>query len=247
MVKLYGLIGFPLSHSFSKKYFTEKFLNEGLTEHQYDLFELNDINEIVGLINNHPELVGLNVTIPHKETIIPYLDHLDKSAKIVGAVNVIKIKDNVLTGYNSDFFGFESSLLKFINSSIASYSALVLGTGGASKAVIAVLKANKIPYRLISRSKGNDALTYDELNNTSLIADSNLIINTTPLGMTPKTDSCPDIDYNQLSNKHYVFDLIYNPPETMFLAKAGGKKAEVKNGLEMLQLQAEKSWEIWTS
>ncbi|RLD24346.1 MAG: shikimate dehydrogenase [Bacteroidetes bacterium] len=247
MENLYGLIGFPLSHSFSKKYFTEKFLNEGLTEHRYELFEINDINEIVGLINNHPQLVGLNVTIPHKETIIPYLDHLDKSAKIVGAVNVIKIRDNLLTGYNSDFFGFESSLLKFIGSSIENYSAIVLGTGGAAKAVIAVLMANKIPYRLISRSKGNDVLTYDELNNTSIIADSNLIINTTPLGMAPKIDSCPDIDYNQLSNKHFVFDLIYNPAETKFLEKARAKKTKVKNGLEMLELQAEKSWEIWTS
>ena len=247
MVSLYGLIGFPLSHSFSKKYFEEKFLREGLAEHQYHLFELRNINEISGLIEKYPELRGLNVTIPYKEAIMPFLDELDETAKIVGAVNVVKVRNKTLTGYNSDFFGFESSLLNLIKPTIDDFSAIVLGTGGAAKAVLAVLKANGIKYQVISRSKTEQTLTYEELKETTLIAESNLIINTTPLGMSPNVDDYPDIAYEQLSNNHYVFDLIYNPTETKFLSKAKSQKAIIKNGLEMLQLQAEKSWEIWTS
>ena len=246
MANMYGLIGYPLSHSFSKKYFQDKFLQEGLDDH-YELFELRGIEEVLGIIKNNPNLAGLNVTIPYKESIIPFLDYLDDSAKLVGAVNVIKIQDNSLTGYNSDFFGFESSLLNWLPPKTKDLSAVILGTGGAAKAVEAVLKDNYIAYKLISRTKTITTLTYDELKTGSLIANSKLIINTTPLGMTPKIDECPDISYDQLSDEHFVFDLIYNPAETLFLRKANAQGAKVKNGLEMLQLQAEKSWEIWTS
>ena len=243
---MYGLVGYPLSHSFSKKYFQDKFLQEGLDDH-YELFELKGIEEVLGIIKNNPNLAGLNVTIPYKESIIPFLDHLDESAKLVGAVNVIKIQNNSLTGYNSDFFGFESSLLNWLPPKTKDLSAVILGTGGAAKAVEAVLKANYIGYKLTSRTKTISTLTYDELKAGSLIANSKLIINTTPLGMAPKIDESPDISYDQLGDEHFVFDLIYNPAETKFLRKANAQGAKVKNGLEMLELQAEKSWEIWTS
>ena len=247
MANMYGLVGYPLSHSFSKKYFEDKFLREGLAEHNYELFEIRDTNEILDLIEKNPNLIGLNVTIPYKEAIIPLLDGFDETAKLVGAVNVIKIQNNILTGYNTDFFGFESSLLNWLPPKLENLSAIVLGTGGAAKAVEAVLKSNKIPYNLISRTKTANTLSYDELNTSSLIADSTLIINTTPLGMAPNIDSCPDISYSQLTNGHYVFDLIYNPATTKLLRKASAHGAVVKNGLEMLQLQAEKSWEIWSA
>jgi len=247
MAKMYGLVGYPLSHSFSKKYFEDKFLREGLAEHYYELFEIRDIEEVHDVIENNPNLIGLNVTIPYKESIIPLLDHLDESANLVGAVNVIKIQNKALTGYNTDFFGFESSLLSWLPQNIEALSAVILGTGGAAKAVEAVLKSSKIPYKLISRRKTVNTLTYDELNASSIVAENKLIINTSPLGMSPKIDVCPDIDYNQLNNEHYVFDLIYNPAETKFLRNADSQGAMVKNGLEMLQLQAEKSWEIWSS
>ena len=247
MAKLYGLIGYPLSHSFSKKYFEDKFLKERLVEHHYELFEIRDIEGIKDIIENNSDLVGLNVTIPYKESIMPFLDHLDESAILVGAVNVIKIQEKSIIGYNTDFFGFESSLLDWLPQNIEYLSAIILGTGGAAKAVEAVLKSNKISYKLISRTKTSSTLTYEELNASSLIADNKLIINTTPLGMAPNIDVCPDILYDHLSEEHYVFDLIYNPAETKFLSKASSKGAMVKNGLEMLQLQAEKSWEIWTS
>ena len=247
MAIMYGLIGYPLSHSFSKKYFTDKFLQEGLTTHHYELFEIKKIEELGGVLANNPDLVGLNVTIPYKESVMPFLDRLDHSAKIVGAVNVIKIQNNLLTGYNSDFFGFESSLLNWMPLNTANLSAVILGTGGAAKAVKAVLKANNIAYKLISRTKTADTITYDELISGSLITNSNLIINTSPLGMAPNLDMCPEIPYEQLNKQHYVFDLIYNPAETKFLKKASTQGAHTKNGLEMLQLQAVKSWELWTS
>jgi shikimate dehydrogenase len=247
MTELYGLIGHPLSHSFSKKYFTDKFLQEELSEHQYDLYDIKDIAEVREVIANHRELRGLNVTIPYKEAIIPFLDELDESAKLVGAVNVIKIQDNLLTGYNADIYGFETSLFNWLKVDPTKVSAIILGTGGAAKAVKSVLKVYNIPYKHTSRTKTAETITYKELKDSSLIADNNLIINTTPLGMMPNIDDCPDIAYAQLGKNHYVFDLIYNPQETRFLAKARLQGAAIKNGLEMLELQAEKSWEIWTA
>lgn len=247
MTKVYGLIGNPLSHSFSKKYFDAKFLKEGLADHDYNLFEISSINYLRVILDNNPGLAGLNVTIPYKESVIPFLDKLEESAKLVGAVNVIKIENGSLTGYNSDFYGFESSLLNWLPQNIIGLSALILGSGGGSKAVQAVLKANEIPFKVVSRNKTLDAYTYNELKTNSLITNNHLLINTTPIGMAPKIEACPDIPYEQLNKHHHVFDLIYNPSQSLFLEKALAKKASVKNGLEMLQLQAEKSWEIWTS
>ncbi|RLD21761.1 MAG: shikimate dehydrogenase [Bacteroidetes bacterium] len=247
MRKLYGLIGYPLTHSFSKKYFTAKFQKEGLTDHQYELFAIKSINKLSKTIQEHSNLKGLNVTIPYKEVVIPFLDKLDESAKIVGAVNVISIEDGRLTGYNSDFYGFKQSLLKWLPLDYKEIEALVLGTGGASKAVIAVLNSLNIQFKLVSRTKSDNAISYEDLNSSSVITDSKLIINTTPLGMAPNIEASPDIPYHQISKSHYIYDLIYNPEETIFLKKCAAQDAKTKNGLEMLELQAEKSWEIWTS
>ncbi len=245
MGPMYGLIGYPLSHSFSKKYFTEKFLREGLHDHHYRLFEIADITGLASILAQNKNLQGLNVTIPYKETVIPLLDELDGSAVKVGAVNVINIKDGKLTGYNSDYYGFEQSLLAWLPTDAASWQAIVLGTGGAAKAVKAVLTTHKIPFTLVSRSKSPAAITYRELNNSTLIEQSHLVINTTPVGMAPQTSHCPDIHYDRLTNRHFVYDLIYNPDQTVFLQKAAARGAKTKNGLEMLHLQAERSWEIW--
>jgi shikimate dehydrogenase len=247
MNNLYGLIGFPLTHSFSKKYFTDKFLREGLTKNQYELFAIERIEDVKNIIHNHPDLRGLNVTIPYKESVIPLLDELDDSAKEVGAVNVIKIDDGILTGYNSDFYGFKQSIINWLPDKYQSLSALVLGTGGASKAISAVLQSLSIEYRLVSRTSSNSALSYERLNSSTLVSESKLIINTTPLGMAPEIEGFPNIPYNQITENHFVFDLVYNPEETKFLIKCAAEGAKIKNGFEMLELQAEKSWEIWTS
>ena len=247
MSKLYGLIGYPLTHSFSKKYFTAKFQQDGLTDHQYELFAIKRIDELIQTIQDKPNIKGLNVTIPYKEVVIPFLDKLDKSAKTVGAVNVINIEGGRLTGYNSDFHGFEQSLLKWLPSDSMNIEALVLGTGGASKAVVAVLNSHNIKFSLVSRTKSPSTISYEELNSSTVVAESKLIINTTPLGMAPGIETSPDIPYHQVSKSHYIYDLIYNPEETMFLKKCAAQDAKTKNGLEMLELQAEKSWEIWAS
>lgn len=243
-MSLYGLIGKKLSHSFSKKYFTEKFEKENLQSCKYELFELASADELPQLISSKPDLAGLNVTIPYKEAVIPLLDEIHEKAREIGAVNVIKIRDGKLTGYNSDYFGFRESLVNWIGK--AEVKALVLGTGGASKAVIAALKDLDIPYQLVSRHASNEILSYTSLKQTpEMIRSHRLIINTTPLGMHPQTDATPDLDYSLLSNEHFLYDLVYNPEVTQFLSKGLGQGAKIKNGIEMLYLQAEKSWEIW--
>ena len=243
---LYGLIGHPLSHSFSKKYFENKFKDASLSGNEYQLFDIDNIGHLPDIIAQNPNLKGLNVTIPYKEAVIKYLDYLDESARKVGAVNVIKIDNGHLSGYNSDYYGFEKSLLEWFPDA-AKAKAVILGTGGASKAVMTVLGNHQIPFTLVSRTKSSEAISYDELNNSSIVSDSQLIINTTPLGMSPNLDGHPDINYEQLTGSHYVSDLIYNPEETAFLKKAYRQGAKIKNGYEMLELQAEKSWDIWTS
>lgn len=243
-MSLYGLIGKKLSHSFSKKYFTEKFEKEGLHTCKYELYELASADELPQLIRTNPDLAGLNVTIPYKEDVIPLLDDIHEKAREIGAVNVIKIRDGKLTGYNSDYFGFRESLANWIGES--KVKALVLGTGGASKAVIAALKDLGISYQVVSRQASNENLSYTSLKEApELIRDHRLIINTTPLGMHPQTDAAPDLDYSLLSNKHFLYDLVYNPEVTQFLSKGLDQGASIKNGIEMLHLQAEKSWEIW--
>jgi shikimate dehydrogenase len=242
--RTFGLIGYPLSHSFSKKYFTEKFLRQGIDDAHYELFEIKSIEEFPALVEQQTSLVGLNVTIPYKQQVMAFLDHLDEIAEKVGAVNTIKFgKNGQKSGFNSDYYGFKSSLEKWIDIT-GIKEALVLGTGGASKAVIVVLQDLGIKPQLVSRTASQKAISYDDLRQKSLSAYP-LIINTTPLGMTPKTDSFPDIAYEQLTPAHYCYDLVYNPEATTFMKKAAAQGANTKNGLEMLHLQAEKSWEIW--
>lgn len=247
MIKQYGLIGFPLSHSFSKKYFSDKFQKENIDNCQYDLFEIKNI-DLVKDVFQLKNLQGFNVTIPFKHDIMRYMDDFDHSAKKVGAVNVVKIdQDGNKTGYNSDYYGFRTSLENWLPES-KNYKALILGTGGAARAVIAVLKDLSIPFLKISRDSAKGDFTYAELKNQSEALNTHqLIINTTPLGMSPNIDAMPEINYGMLNEKFYLNDLIYNPAETKFLAEGKKHGAHIKNGLEMLELQAEKSWEIWNN
>jgi shikimate dehydrogenase len=245
-MNIYGLIGYPLGHSFSKKYFTEKFAQMGIADNNtYELFELADIQTFPQLIESQPELRGLNVTIPHKQAVMPFLDGLDASAEKVGAVNVIKIGEGgKLIGYNSDYYGFKTSLEEFIPADIL-LKALVLGNGGAAKAVIAALKDLSIPHKIVSRTASDDTLGYEDL--ATEIGNYQLIINSSPVGTYPKSDLCPDIPYEQLTPNHYLYDLVYNPVQTLFLEKGEQHGAKTHNGLKMLHLQAEKAWEIWNS
>jgi shikimate dehydrogenase len=248
---LYGLIGFPLSHSFSQRYFTGKFEREGLLDCRYELFPLENIAALPALLASHPELRGLNVTIPYKTAVIPYLDALDATAEAVGAVNTIDIRDGQLTGYNTDVHGFLESLLRM--AAAAGYcdpprgEALILGHGGAALAVAWVLRQLSIPYRFVVR-RPQDAVEigYPELRELDF-GQIRWIINTTPVGTYPHAEGCPDLPFDKLITQHFVYDLIYNPPETLLLQRAKAQGCHVKNGLEMLHLQAEKAWAIWQS
>lgn len=245
MEKKFGLIGFTVSHSFSKAYFDEKFFREGLRDYHYDLYPLAQVEDVKILLGENPDLVGLNVTIPYKESVIPLLDSIDQEARKIGAVNVIKIKAGKLTGYNTDSAAFLETLTKWFPNEAGS-RALILGTGGSSKAVQEALQKLKVPFQLVSRSTGEGMITYEQLaEKPELLAAVNLIVNTTPLGMSPDTNKFAAIPYEVLTEKHYVYDLIYNPARTKFLQKAEMRNAKIKNGLEMLQIQAEKAWEIW--
>ncbi len=246
-MNLYGLIGYPLSHSFSKKYFTEKFVRENITNSKYELFEIETIELLENILKTHQEkLKGFNITIPHKEAIIPFLDEIDEAASRIGAINVVKILPNRrLKGFNSDYYGFLQSLKKMVGD-FTNKKALILGTGGASKAVKAALEDCNIPYQFVSRKPNKTTLSYDELT-PDLVANYQLIINTTPLGMFPNVDKSPDLPYEAINSNHYLFDLVYNPLETKFMKLGKERGAKVKNGLEMLELQADKAWEIWNS
>jgi shikimate dehydrogenase len=242
MEKVFGLIGSTVSHSFSKQYFDEKFFREGLRDCRYELFPLSDISELEKLIRETRGLVGLNVTLPYKEQVIPYLDELSADSRKIGAVNVIKFKDGKRYGFNTDADAFFETLDKWLPSK--NVTALILGTGGSSKAVQEALNRLNIPFHLVSRSKEKAPLTYADLSAT-IIKEHKLIINTTPLGMHPDTESFPPIPYEHLTREHWIYDLIYNPARPLFLQKAEMRGANIKNGLEMLYLQAEKSWNIW--
>lgn len=248
-MRKFGLIGFPLSHSFSKKYFSDKFEKEGIADCQYELYPLESIEQFPELIASEPDLVGLNVTIPYKEQVIPYLDELDEKAAAIGAVNTITIRNGKLKGYNTDYHGFLNSLTQWVGANPMPEKALILGTGGASKAVKASLEDSGIDYQFISRSPEEGQLSYEDLNTTAHqhLATSTLIINTTPLGTHPNVDQLPDLPYDQLTQNHFLFDLVYNPLVTAFMQKGIDAKCWVKNGLEMLHGQAEKAWEIWNS
>jgi shikimate dehydrogenase len=245
-MRQFGLIGRTLSHSFSQTYFTQKFYSLGLTDHEYELFELASVNELPNLLATHPDLAGLNVTVPYKELVMLYLDELAPSATRVGAVNVIeRTADGRLRGHNTDYLGFRESLQRFFPLRPEA-RALVLGTGGAAKAVGVALQELNIPHWLVSRDPLAHGLTYDDLT-PALVAAHPLIINATPLGTFPRTDECPPLPYGALTEEHYLHDLVYNPAETLFMAKGKEAGAQVKNGFEMLCLQAEAAWDIWNA
>ncbi len=240
-MNLYGLIGMPLAQSFSKRYFTEKFEKERIVEAGYELFPLENISAIKDLLATQPSLKGLNVTIPYKEQVIPFLSGLNEEARDIGACNCIKINGDQLTGFNTDAPAFKQSLLPQLQSHHK--KALILGTGGAAKAVLYVLQSLGIEYAYVSRSRGA-GFTYDELN-SAIVKEYPLIINSTPLGSFPKVDTAPDIPYEYLSADNYLYDLVYNPAKTLFLQKGEERGAAIKNGYEMLVGQAELSWQIW--
>jgi len=246
MKNIFGLIGKTLSHSFSREYFTNKFKQLQLAEYYYENFELSSIEDFPNLVKNTKDLKGLNVTIPYKQQVISYLDELDQDAKAIGAVNCIKISDHKLKGYNTDFYGFKQSIKPFLEPQ--HQRALVLGTGGSSKAVAYALKSVGVEIYFVTTSekKGSNYFKYDEINEHVLNAFK-LIVNTTPLGMSPHINECPPLPYEYLTSGHLCYDLIYNPEETLFLKKAKENGAVTMNGLSMLKLQAEKSWEIWNS
>lgn len=245
-MRKFGLIGYPLGHSFSKKYFTEKFLREHISDCSYDNYPLEDINQLKKLVTKEVDLCGLNVTIPYKSEIIRFLDSIDPEAKEIGAVNVLKIKRfegiTKLLGYNSDVTGIRDSLFPFINDSVR--NAIVLGTGGSSRAVCYVLRKSGINIIQISRVKKTGVSVYEDINN-ELISNTELIINTTPLGMFPNNEGKPEINYNLLSGKHILFDLVYNPEITSFLKMGMAQGCTTISGLKMLHSQAERAWEIW--
>jgi len=246
-MKQFGLIGHPLSHSFSEKYFTEKFKKENITDASYQLFDIDAIEKINTIVKENKNLVGLNVTIPYKETIFDYLDEIDPIAAEIGAVNTIKInkETGLKKGYNTDYYGFKKSLKPFL--AIEHQRALILGTGGASKAIFYALKELNIDCLFVSRTpKNENEISYEEVNNY-VIQHHQLIVNTTPIGTFPNTEEKPLIPYEFLSDQHLLYDLVYNPTETSFLKEGKQKNCITLNGLEMLKLQAEKAWEIWNS
>lgn len=248
---LYGLIGFPLSHSFSQKYFTDKFARKGLTDCSYKNFQIGSITELHDLLAKNTDLCGFNVTIPYKEQVIPCINELDDISAQVRSVNTVQVmrKDHAiyLKGYNTDVYGFSRSLQEWFvaRSCPLPAQALVLGTGGASKAIMYALHRLNIEAHAISRHASTDVYkTYLQLNAKD-ICDHQLIVNATPLGMYPNLNECPDIPYQYITGKHFLYDLIYNPEETLFLNKGKERGATVHNGRLMLHLQADKAWEIW--
>jgi shikimate dehydrogenase len=249
-IKLYGLIGYPLGHSFSKTYFQEKFLREGLTNYSFQNIEIQNLQPFIENKELLSSMQGFCVTMPYKESIIPYLNEIDPCAKEIGAVNVVRIDkkgDNIyLKGYNTDAFGFEKSLLENLENK--NIRALILGSGGASKAVGFALRKHNIEYKIVSRQKkeGKEYISYSELL-PSIINSHKLIINTTPLGMKPYLSYIPEIDINQITKEHIIFDLIYNPKETLLILNAQRLGAKTINGFDMLCYQAEKAWRIWNA
>jgi len=244
-LRRFALIGWPIGHSFSGRYFSEKFLREGVTDARYDLLPLEDISGLPALLAEYPDLCGLNVTIPHKKAVVPFLDELSETARETGAVNCIRIRNGMLTGFNTDVTGFDNSLTGFFSQPVPNTldpEALVLGTGGAAAAVACVLRKRGIPFRFVSRTpKGGDEIAYNSLRDMRPF----LIVNTTPLGTWPDVDKMPPVPESVFHQGQMVYDLVYNPAETLLLRSAKFHGAKTVNGLEMLHLQAEAAWEIW--
>lgn len=238
----YGLIGYPLGHSFSRKFFTEKFAKEGI-DAQYLNFEIPSIEEFPEIIKNNPTLRGLNVTIPYKQQVMQFLDDLSEEAKAIGAVNVVKVAEDGLTGYNSDVIGFVNSIKPLLKPHHK--KALILGTGGASKAIhYGLTKKLGLETLFVSRSAREGVITYDDID-ASVLKEYEVIVNCSPVGMFPHVDECPALPYKAMNENHLLYDLVYNPLETLFMKKGAEQGAAVKNGLEMLHLQAIASWNIW--
>jgi shikimate dehydrogenase len=246
VVRKFGLIGYPLGHSFSKRYFSAKFEREGIENCQFDLYEIPRISDFPQVLNENPELEGMAVTIPYKEQVIPYMDELDGACESIGAVNCIRIRSGKKTGFNTDYIGFKHSLQDWLIASIP--NALVLGTGGASKAVKQALKDLGVSFLSVSRTKDENQITYQDLReNSSYLSNYPLIINTTPLGTYPEVEGMPDIPLDQLNGSHLVYDLVYNPALTRLMESCIDRGGRVKNGQDMLELQAEAAWKIWNS
>lgn len=241
-MKLYGLIGYPLGHSFSARYFADKFQHEGIAACAYRNFPLESITALPQLLAEQPELQGFNVTIPYKQAVLPYLSSVSDEAREIGAVNCVRITPQGLVGYNTDAYGFKKSLLELIGTQRP--SALVLGTGGASKAVRYVLTELGISFLQLSRHTAPGVITYEELT-SEIMTSHRLIVNATPLGTFPKVDEAPNLPYHALGADHFLFDLVYNPPLTEFLKRGAAQGAAIRNGYEMLVGQAEKAWGIW--
>ena len=241
-MRKFGLIGRNISYSFSRNYFSEKFLREGISG-SYENFDLKNISEFPAVLKENPELKGLNVTIPYKEEIIPFLDSLDPVASEIGAVNTIKLEaSGKLIGYNTDYFGFAEALKPYLEEHHK--KALILGTGGASKAIAYALKTLDIEYKFVSRKASEEKLSYEELNE-QMLKEYTLLVNCSPLGTFPKIEEHPKIPFQHLTRNHLIFDLIYNPPQTRFMELAIDQGATVVNGQKMLEMQAEKAWDIW--
>ena len=241
-MKRFGLLGRTLKHSFSKTYFTRRFEEERIQDCVYENFELQTINELPHLLTMYPDLAGLNVTIPYKEEILPYLTAVTDTVKAIGACNCVRVEGGTLTGFNTDVFGFQNSLAPKLQPHHK--RALVLGTGGAAKAIWYALDVLGIPYKKVSRQKEGADFQYEEITG-DLLGEYHLVINTTPLGMYPNTGESPAIPYKALTPEHFLFDIVYNPEKTKFLAEGERRGAQVCNGYEMLIGQAEESWRIW--
>lgn len=244
-MKTFGLIGRHLQHSFSPTYFENKFKQEGIIDCSYQLFPLDQIEAFTNLMQKDRDWAGLNVTIPYKQAIIPFLDQLSPQAAKIGAVNTIQFLEGQLIGHNTDVYGFQTSLNKALTTQQRASKALILGTGGASKAVAFALQQMNISYKYVSRSIQKDTFSYETIS-PNLLEEYLIIINTTPLGMSPNVETCPLLPYKAIGKKHILFDLVYNPEQTLFMKKGAEQGAKTLNGLEMLHLQAEKAWSIWT-
>lgn len=238
----FGLIGKDISYSFSKKYFTEKFSDMGMSDHSYENFDLQAIEDFKSVVEKNKNLKGLNVTIPYKEAVMPYLTELDKQAEKIGAVNTIQFTDSGLKGFNTDAYGFQTTLLPYLK--LHHKKALIFGTGGASKAVAYVLRELGIVNTFVSRKPMDNQIGYQDLTE-KVMQEFTILVNCTPLGTHPNVEQKPDIPYTYLTTKHFLFDLIYNPEKTAFLKEGEIRGASISNGLRMLQLQADKAWEIW--
>ncbi|MFM2015362.1 MAG: hypothetical protein RIQ51_852 [Bacteroidota bacterium] len=243
-MRQFGLIGFPLSHSFSKGYFANRFSSENILDAHYENYPIESIDLFLDLWKNNPALKGLNVTIPYKKLVIPFLQHPSAVVQSIQACNCIKLHEGVLYGYNTDVIGFEQSLLPYLQPH--HQNALIFGTGGAAAAVEWVLQKLGIAYQLVSRTASEGCITYASLT-PDVIAAHTLLIQTSPVGMFPNTEEAPNLPYEAITSKHHLYDLVYNPAVTQFLAKGAAQGATTQNGLEMLHLQADASWEIWNN